>query len=301
MKKTSIALVQMRCGPDPEENFRRAARFVRDAAKRGAKIVCLPELFRSQYFCQTEDHANFKLAEEIPGPSTEQLGKLAGELGARHRRVAFRETPGRCLPQHRRHHRLRRQVSGEISQDAHPGRSALPRKILFRSRATLGFRPGTPSRARSGSASAGINGIRKPPGLPPCAARKLFFIRPPSGGIRRKRRNSARPNIPPGKRSSAATPSPTVVMLPSPTGSATKRPQAATGSNSGARVSFAARTAKSSPKAPLKAKSLSWPRSTGRSRSHRTHWPFLRDRRIDAYTEINQACDGLNGAAGAAK
>ena len=78
---TKVALVQMRCGPDPDENFRRAMDFVRDAAKQQAKIVCLPELFRSQYFCQTEDHANFALAEEIPGKSTETLSALAGELG----------------------------------------------------------------------------------------------------------------------------------------------------------------------------------------------------------------------------
>ena len=78
---TTVALVQMRCGSDPEENFRRAIDFVRAAAKQQATIICLPELFRSQYFCQTEDHANFALAEEIPGKSTEALTELARELG----------------------------------------------------------------------------------------------------------------------------------------------------------------------------------------------------------------------------
>jgi len=76
-----VALVQMRCGTEPEKNFSRAIDFIRDAAKEGAQIVCLPELFRSQYFCQTEDHANFALAEEIPGGSTSALGELARELG----------------------------------------------------------------------------------------------------------------------------------------------------------------------------------------------------------------------------
>src|SRR3984893_915039 len=79
--KTTIALIQMRCGADPDKNFARAINFVRDAAKKGAEIVCLPELFRSQYFCQTEDHANFALAEEIPGKSTSALEELAKELG----------------------------------------------------------------------------------------------------------------------------------------------------------------------------------------------------------------------------
>ena len=78
---TKIALIQMRCGPEPDKNFAHAIDFVRDAAKSGALIVCLPELFRSQYFCQTEDHDNFSLAETIPGPSTDALTKLARELG----------------------------------------------------------------------------------------------------------------------------------------------------------------------------------------------------------------------------
>ena len=71
----------MKCGPDPEKNFARGVEFVRQAAKRGAAMVCLPELFRSHYFCQTEDHANFGLAEEIPGPSTSALADIARELG----------------------------------------------------------------------------------------------------------------------------------------------------------------------------------------------------------------------------
>ena len=80
-EKTKVALVQMRCDPDPDKNFARALDFIRAAAKKEAAIVCLPELFRSQYFCQTEDHKNFELAEEIPGPSTSALAELAGELG----------------------------------------------------------------------------------------------------------------------------------------------------------------------------------------------------------------------------
>jgi len=76
-----VGLVQMRCAADPAANLAAAAKHVRAAAKKGATIVCLPELFRSRYFCQAEDHANFALAETIPGPSTAALGKLARELG----------------------------------------------------------------------------------------------------------------------------------------------------------------------------------------------------------------------------
>src|SRR5256884_7052874 len=80
-EKTKIALVQMRCGPEPDANLAHALELIGDAAKNGAEIICLPELFRSQYFCQTENHDNFSLAETIPGPSTEALTKLARELG----------------------------------------------------------------------------------------------------------------------------------------------------------------------------------------------------------------------------
>jgi N-carbamoylputrescine amidase len=77
----TLGLVQMRCTLDPEENMGKALQGVRDAAARGAQIVCLQELFRSQYFCQVEDHRNFELAEPIPGPSTELFSGLAAELG----------------------------------------------------------------------------------------------------------------------------------------------------------------------------------------------------------------------------
>ncbi|CAN5603131.1 carbon-nitrogen hydrolase [soil metagenome] len=78
---TNVALVQMQCGTDPAANLERAIDFIREAGAKGAQIVCLPELFRSQYFCQSEDHANFALAEEIPGPTTDSLGNVAYEAG----------------------------------------------------------------------------------------------------------------------------------------------------------------------------------------------------------------------------
>src|SRR5882724_1860382 len=80
-RRTKIALIQMRCGPDPQKNFSRAIEFIHQAAKKGAQVVCLAELFRSQYFCQTEDHENFELAEEVPGRSTSALGEVARQTG----------------------------------------------------------------------------------------------------------------------------------------------------------------------------------------------------------------------------
>jgi N-carbamoylputrescine amidase len=78
-RKYSVGLVQMRMGPDPEANFASAARHIREAARRGANIVCLPELFRTQYFCQRQDLRLFELAEPIPGPSTQRLAEVARE------------------------------------------------------------------------------------------------------------------------------------------------------------------------------------------------------------------------------
>lgn len=71
----------MSCTADPKENLLKAVRKIREAAASGAQIVCLQELFTSLYFCDVEDHDNFKLAESIPGPSTEALSALAKELG----------------------------------------------------------------------------------------------------------------------------------------------------------------------------------------------------------------------------
>ena len=74
-----VALIQMACAPSTAQNLDHAADLVRDAAHAGAQIVCLPELFRAQYFCQREDHALFALAEPIPGPSTARLAAIVRE------------------------------------------------------------------------------------------------------------------------------------------------------------------------------------------------------------------------------
>src|SRR5256886_14820780 len=79
-EKFRIALIQNSCALDPNENLAKAEWKIREAAARGAQIICLQELFRSQYFCREENHELFALAEPIPGPSTDALGKLAGEL-----------------------------------------------------------------------------------------------------------------------------------------------------------------------------------------------------------------------------
>ncbi len=117
-KTVTLGLVQMSCTDDPKANMAKAVQGAREAAKRGAQIVCLQELFLSPYFCQTEDHAFFGLAEPVPGPSTETLGRLAGELGVviiaslfekraeglYHNTAAIIDADGRFLGKYRKMH-----------------------------------------------------------------------------------------------------------------------------------------------------------------------------------------------------
>jgi N-carbamoylputrescine amidase len=79
--KFRIGLVQMSATPDPDKNLQRAMERLQQAAAKGAQIVCLPELFQTQYFCQREDAALFDLAESIPGPATTKLAEAAKQLG----------------------------------------------------------------------------------------------------------------------------------------------------------------------------------------------------------------------------
>lgn len=76
-RKFTLGLLQMMLGRDVNANLKKSLSFIEKAARQGAEVVCLPELFRSQYFCQTEDIKNFELAETIPGPSTQAISKAA--------------------------------------------------------------------------------------------------------------------------------------------------------------------------------------------------------------------------------
>src|SRR5262249_4772249 len=78
--KFTVGLIQMSTTASPDQNLDRAVHFIEQAAEKGADVICLPELFRSQYFCQKEDAALFDLAETIPGPSTEAMAQVARKL-----------------------------------------------------------------------------------------------------------------------------------------------------------------------------------------------------------------------------
>jgi N-carbamoylputrescine amidase len=79
MAKVNIGLIQMSCKANKDENLNKAIAGIKSAAAKGAQIVCLQELFSSLYFCDVEDYENFKLAEDIPGPTTDMLCKLASD------------------------------------------------------------------------------------------------------------------------------------------------------------------------------------------------------------------------------
>jgi N-carbamoylputrescine amidase len=116
--KFTIGLIQMRCSPDPQENFAKAEARIREAAGRGAQIVCLQELFRSQYFCREENADFFELAEPVPGPSTDALSNLARGLnvvligslferraaGVYHNTAAILDADGSLLGKYRKMH-----------------------------------------------------------------------------------------------------------------------------------------------------------------------------------------------------
>ena len=129
----------MACGANPDGNLARQIRLLRRAVDEGAQIVCTQELFRSQYFCQSEDHGCFGLAETIPGPSTDALCAFAREHEVVVVGSLFERRAAGPLPQHGRGDRRRRLADGHLPQDAHPRRSALLREVLLHA-GDLGFR-----------------------------------------------------------------------------------------------------------------------------------------------------------------
>ncbi|MFI5158759.1 MAG: carbon-nitrogen hydrolase [Sphingobacteriales bacterium] len=118
MSNVKVGLVQMSCTANKEQNLQKAVNKVREAARQGAQIVCLQELFTSLYFCDEENYDNFALAEAIPGPSTDTLSSLAAELnvviiaslfekrakGVYHNTTAVLDADGAYLGKYRKMH-----------------------------------------------------------------------------------------------------------------------------------------------------------------------------------------------------
>ncbi|WP_158993812.1 carbon-nitrogen hydrolase [Mucilaginibacter sp. L196] len=118
MSKVKVGIVQMTCTADKQQNLQKAIAKVREAARKGAQVVCLQELFATLYFCDEENYDNFKLAEAIPGPSTAELSKVARELniviiaslfekraaGVYHNTAAVLDADGSYLGKYRKMH-----------------------------------------------------------------------------------------------------------------------------------------------------------------------------------------------------
>jgi N-carbamoylputrescine amidase len=118
MSKVKVGIIQMSCVKDKDINFQKAVQKIKEAAAKGAQIICLQELFTSLYFCDVEDYENFLLAESIPGPSTESLQGIAREhqvviiaslfekraQGIYHNTTAVIDADGKYLGKYRKMH-----------------------------------------------------------------------------------------------------------------------------------------------------------------------------------------------------
>ena len=285
---TKIALIQMRCGPEPEKNFGRAVEFIRDATKQGAQIACLPELFRSQYFCQTEDHKYFELAEEVPGRSTIELEKLAGELGlviiaslfekrsagVYHNTAAIINADGKLLGKYRKMH---------IPDDP------LYHEKFYFTPGDLGFRAWDTARGKIGVCVCWDQWYPEAARLTALRGAEVIFY-PTAIGWHPGEKNK----FGPAQHSSWETIQRSHAIANGCYVAVANRVghEAPAG---GEGIEFWGQSFICGPDGEIMAKAsvdreeivladIDWRRVN----EQRTHWPFLRDRRVDAYAEINQ-------------
>jgi len=286
--KTKIALIQMRCGPVPEKNFVRAVEFIRDAAKQGAQIICLPELFRSQYFCQTEEHKYFELAEEVPGRSTIDLEKLASELGVvviaslfekrsagiYHNTAAIIDTDGKLLGKYRKMH---------IPDDP------LYHEKFYFTPGDLGFRAWDTARGKIGVCVCWDQWYPEAARLTALRGAEIIFYPTAIGWHPGEKKEFGRAQHSSWEtiQRSHAIANGCYVAVPNRVGH-----EAPAG---GEGIEFWGQSFICGPDGEIMAKAsvdreeivladVDWRRVN----EQRTHWPFLRDRRVDAYAEINQ-------------
>jgi N-carbamoylputrescine amidase len=285
---SKIALVQMQCDAEPEKNLAKAIARIRDAAKQGAQIVCLPELFRSQYFCQSEDHANFALAEEIPGPTTDSLGKLAAELkvviiaslfekrgaGVYHNTAAIIDSDGKLLGRYRKMH---------IPDDP------LYHEKFYFTPGDLGFQSWPTSQGKIGVCICWDQWYPEAARLTALRGAEILFYPTAIGwhpGEKKQygaTQHSAWETI----QRSHAIANGCFVAVANRVGH--ERPVGGDGIEFWGQSFIAAPSGEiiaqgSVDKEELVIADIEWKRVD----EHRTHWPFLRDRRIDAYSEIQK-------------
>jgi N-carbamoylputrescine amidase len=287
-RKSKVALVQMRCGAEPDKNFTHAIQFVREAAKQGAEIVCLPELFRSQYFCQTENHDNFALAEEIPGKSTITLGELGRELGVviiaslfekrsagvYHNTAAIIDADGKYLGKYRKMH---------IPDDP------LYHEKFYFTPGDLGFQAWETQRGKIGVCVCWDQWYPEAARLTALRGAEILFYPTAIGWhpSEKKEFGEAQYSAWETIQRSHAIANGCYVAVANRVGHETPA--------GGAGIEFWGQSFICGPDGQIIAKGsidneeiviadIDWSAID----RHRTHWPFLRDRRVDAYGEINQ-------------
>src|SRR5881275_207687 len=292
-EKTQVALVQMRCGANPEQNLTRAIEFIRDAAKNGAEIVCLPELFRSQYFCQSEDHDNFSLAESIPGPSTDALTKLAREksvvivaslfekraVGVYHNTAVVIDADGNILGKYRKMH---------IPDDP-----SYYEKFYF-TPGDLGFQSWKTARGNLGVCVCWDQWYPEAARLTALRGAEILFYPTAIGWHPREKKKYGVAQFSAWQtmQRSHAIANGCFVAAANRVGHEVP-PLAASGGSDG--IEFWGQSFVAAPSGEIIAKGsvdreeivmadVEWDRVN----EHRTHWPFLRDRRVDAYAGLEK-------------
>ena len=278
----NIGLVQQRASGDAATALARAIEGVRAAAAKGAQIVCLQELFHGPYFCQTEDHGFFELAEPIPGPTTDALGKLAA--GARRgdrRQRCSRSAPRASITTPPRSSTPTAATSASTGRCTSRTTRSTTRSSTSR-RATWASGPGTRASAGSACWSAGTSGIPRPRGSPPCAAPQILFYPTAIGWLLPEKAEyggAAADAWETIQRSHAIANG--VLRL-------RREPRRASRTVPAGGIEFWGQSFVADPGGRVLAKAgageevLVVPCDLAKVDVQRTHWPFLRDRRIDA-------------------
>ncbi|HYR57472.1 MAG TPA: carbon-nitrogen hydrolase [Chthoniobacteraceae bacterium] len=283
-----LGLVQMSCTAEPRENLAKALALSAQAADRGAQIVCLQELFRSQYFCQVEDHKYFALAEEVPGPSTDALAQLARargvviiaslfekrSAGLYHNTAAIIDADGSYLGKYRKMH---------IPDDP-----LFYEKFYF-TPGDLGFRAWQTRHARIGVCVCWDQWYPEAARLTALAGAQILFYPTAIGWHPREkaefgaRQHDSWETI----QRSHAIANGCYVAVPNRVGH--EAPDGGDG------IEFWGQSFVADPAGQIVAKGSVSEEETliveadlGALDTQRTHWPFFRDRRIDAYGEIQK-------------
>ena len=282
-RTVTIGLVQMSCAESPAANLDKAIERVRAAARDGAEVVCLQELFRSRYFCQKEDVARFRLAEPIPGPTTQALSRLARDRkiaviaslfekradGVYHNTVALLDESGRIVGKYRKMH---------IPDDP------LYYEKFYFTPGDLGFRSFATRRAAVGALICWDQWFPEGARLTALAGAEILFFPTAIGwldGEKADVNESQRDAWETAQRAHAIANGVFVAAV----NRVGREGDLTFWGNSFVADPFGRVLARA---ATDREETLIVPCDLGRIDEVRTHWPFLRDRRIDAYGAITR-------------